>query len=141
MRFLISNKPNTNQQRKAENSAMVSSYNFMPHGHCYLWKPEILWLHVVSDTLIALAYFSIPITLTYIVHRSEGKIPFNRFFLLFAIFILACGTTHIFEIINVWQSKYILSGLIKAITAITSIGTAFSLVKILPKILKALSND
>ena len=34
--------------------------DFMPHGYCYLWFPEILWLHVLSDGLIALAYFIIP---------------------------------------------------------------------------------
>ena len=26
---------------------MVSSDGFMPHGHCYLWKPELVWLHVM----------------------------------------------------------------------------------------------
>jgi hypothetical protein len=33
------------------------SSDFMPHGYCYLWKPGLVWLHVVSDALIALAYF------------------------------------------------------------------------------------
>lgn len=26
-------------------TALFSS-DFMPHGHCYLWKPEIVWLHL-----------------------------------------------------------------------------------------------
>ena len=29
---------------------------FMPHGHCYLWVPGLLWLHVISDALIVFAY-------------------------------------------------------------------------------------
>ena len=29
---------------------------FLPHGHCFLWKPALLWLHGLSDGLIALAY-------------------------------------------------------------------------------------
>ena len=37
--------------------------NFMPHGHCYLWRPDVLWLHVGSDTLIALSYYAIPVAL------------------------------------------------------------------------------
>lgn len=37
------------------------SDDFMPHGHCSFWKPEIAWLHVISDALIALAYCSIPV--------------------------------------------------------------------------------
>src|SRR4030095_11650516 len=39
------------------------SSNFEPHGHCYLWNPGLVGLHVVSDALIAVAYFSIPVTL------------------------------------------------------------------------------
>jgi hypothetical protein len=29
------------------------SSDFMPHGACYLWKPEIVWLHALSDGLIS----------------------------------------------------------------------------------------
>ena len=25
------------------------SSDFMAHGYCYLWKPEIVWLHAISD--------------------------------------------------------------------------------------------
>lgn len=117
------------------------SGHFMPHGHCYLWKPEILWMHVISDAVITLAYFSIPLTLTYIVYKSKGKIPFNGFFLLFAIFILACGTTHLLEIVNVWKSEYVISGFVKVITAIASIVTAISLIPVMPDIIRKLQHD
>lgn len=43
--------------------------DFMPHGHCFFWRPDILWLHVVSDILIAIACYSIPITLIYFVNN------------------------------------------------------------------------
>jgi len=33
---------------------------FIPHGHYYLWKPELVWLHLLSDALIALAYSRFP---------------------------------------------------------------------------------
>jgi hypothetical protein len=33
---------------------------FMPHGGmCYLWRPEVVWLHPASDTVIALSYYLI----------------------------------------------------------------------------------
>ena len=35
--------------------------SFMPHGHCYLWDPGLMRLHLISDFLIAAAYFVIPI--------------------------------------------------------------------------------
>ena len=38
---------------------------FVPHGVCLLWRPDILALHVASDMLIGLSYFSIPVALVY----------------------------------------------------------------------------
>ena len=57
---------------------------FIPHGHCYLWKPGLVWLHLLSDVAIALAYYSIPITLVYFV-RKRVDLPFNWIFLLFKL--------------------------------------------------------
>lgn len=120
---------------------LFTSDQFMPHGHCYLWRPEIVWLNVISDIVIIAAYYTIPIILTYIIYKSKGTVPFNWLFLCFAIFILACGTTHLMEVINVWHAKYMLAGIIKAITAIASILTAVSLVPLLPKIIKTLKDS
>jgi hypothetical protein len=71
----------------------------------------------MSDALIAIAYYSIPITLVYFV-RKRDDLPFNWIFLLFGAFIVACGTTHIMEIWTLWHPTYWLSGFIKAITAL-----------------------
>ncbi|BAY13161.1 sensor histidine kinase [Calothrix sp. NIES-2098] len=106
--------------------------SFIPHGHCYLWKPELIWLHVMSDSLIALAYYSIPITLVYFV-RQRQDLPFDWIFLMFSAFIIACGTTHIMEVWTLWYPTYWLSGLIKAITALVSVYTAISLVPLIPQ--------
>ncbi|WP_426101276.1 sensor histidine kinase [Massilia sp. TSP1-1-2] len=108
-----------------------STEDFMPHGHCYLWEPVLLWLHVGSDTLIALAYFTIPLTLIYFVRRRKD-LQFNWIFVCFAVFILACGTSHVMEVWTVWHPAYWLSGAIKAITALASIPTAILLVKLIP---------
>lgn len=110
------------------------SNQFIPHGHCYLWQPELVWLHILSDALIALAYYSIPITLVYFV-RKRQDLPFNWIFLLFGTFIIACGTSHLMEIWTLWHPTYWLSGLIKSITAIVSVYTALELVPLVPKAL------
>jgi signal transduction histidine kinase len=112
-------------------TTLVSSDGFIPHGHCYLWQPGVLWLHVISDSLIVLAYYSIPITLVYFV-RKRKDLEFHWMFICFAVFILACGTTHLMEIWNVWHPTYWLSGSIKALTALASIPTAILLVKLVP---------
>ena len=33
-------------------SSMFSTEGFMPHGHCYLWTPSLVWTMVATDTLI-----------------------------------------------------------------------------------------
>lgn len=113
---------------------LFTSRMFIPHGHCYLWKPELVWLHIMGDALIALAYYSIPITLVYFV-RKRVDLPFNWIFLLFGAFIVACGTTHVMEIWTLWHPTYWLSGLIKAITAVVSVCTAVLLVPLVPQAL------
>jgi PAS domain S-box-containing protein len=110
------------------------SSDFMPHGHCYLWRPEILWLHVFSDGVITASYYFIPVALVYFV-RKRKDLPFNWMFLLFGVFIFACGTTHLMEIWTVWNGAYRLSGVIKAITAVASVGTALALVPLIPQAL------
>jgi hypothetical protein len=84
---------------------LFSGQGFMPHGYCYFWNPGVLWLQVVSDALIALAYYSIPFTLIYFI-RKRRDVPFNWMFLCFAIFIIACGTTHLMEILVIWHPVY-----------------------------------
>lgn len=108
-----------------------SSDMFIPHGHCYMWQPAVLWLHVVSDALIATAYFTIPLTLVYFVWRRKD-LQFHWMFLCFAIFILVCGASHLMEIWTVWYPTYWLAGAIKAVTAMASIPTAFLLMKLVP---------
>jgi signal transduction histidine kinase len=113
---------------------LVSTDEFMPHGMCYEWNPAVSWLQVVSDAVIAFAYYSIPITLIYFV-RKRRDLAFDWMFLCFAFFIVACGTTHVMEIFNIWHPTYWLSGVIKAITALISIVTSLFLIKLVPKAL------
>ena len=114
---------------------LFSDGEFMPHGHCYFWKPGLLWLHIVSDALIALAYYSIPLTLLFFIYRRRDM-PFPLLILMFGAFIIACGTTHIMEIWSIWHGTYWISGVIKAITALLSVGTAIVLVKLIPQTLQ-----
>ena len=64
----------------------MDHFQFMPHGMCYLWRPDLLALHVISDGLITVAYFSIPFTLLYFV-KQRRDLEFNWMFVCFAVFI------------------------------------------------------
>jgi PAS domain-containing protein len=113
---------------------LFSSGDFMPHGFCYLWNPGLVWLHLVSDTLISISYLSIPITLIYFI-RKRRNLPFHWMFGCFGMFIVACGATHIMEIWNIWHADYWLAGAVKAATALASVPTAILLVQLVPKAL------
>lgn len=116
------------------------SGDYMPHGHCYLWQPGILWVNVISDALIAISYFSIPFALLLIVKKRQD-FSFRSAFLLFAMFILCCGITHLFSIYTIWHGSYGLHGISKALTAIVSMVTAVALFRWLPLILSVPSES
>jgi PAS domain S-box-containing protein len=113
---------------------IFAAASFIPHGHCYLWNSRLVWLHIASDSIVALAYYSIPITLIYFV-RKRSDLPYAGIFLLFGAFIISCGTTHVMEIWTLWHPNYWTSGLLKAITAFISFYTALALIPIIPKAL------
>jgi len=110
------------------------SSDFLPHGSCYLWNPQVVWLHAISDLVITLSYYCIPVALVYLV-KKRNDIPFNWILWMFALFILGCGTTHLMEVWTIWHPTYLFSGLVKAFTAATSIATAVVLFQLLPKAL------
>jgi PAS domain S-box-containing protein len=113
----------------------VSPGDFMPHGYCYMWNAGLVWLHVISDSMIALSYFTIPFILLWFV-RERRDFSFNWIFVLFGIFILACGATHLMEVWNLWHAQYWLAGGLKALTAIASVSTAFLLARFVPTALE-----
>lgn len=108
------------------------SGRFMPHGHCYLWSPEMVWLQVISNLLIALAYMSISSTLYYIVRRIRD-VPFSWMYLAFGVFIVTCGVTHFLDVVTIWHPVYWLDGGVRGVTAAASVGTAVLLFPLVPK--------
>ncbi|HTH15614.1 MAG TPA: HAMP domain-containing sensor histidine kinase [Magnetospirillum sp.] len=110
--------------------------NFLPHSVCLALSPALVWLHAVSDALIAISYYSIPmVLLVYARRRAEGR---SRWVLiLFAAFVLACGTTHFSSVVTLWWPIYVEQGMIKAITALISLSTAILLWPLLPVALRA----
>jgi PAS domain S-box-containing protein len=100
-----------------------------------MWNRRLVLLHVTSDTLIALAYFSIPLTLIYFV-RKRRDLPFHWMFLCFGVFIWACGATHAMEVWTLWHANYWFSGAVKAVTAMASVPTAILLTQLVPKALE-----
>jgi len=111
--------------------------DFMPHGMCLDWQPGLMALHVVSDAVIAASYFAIPIGIAVFVRRrTDLSQQHKALALLFAVFIAACGLTHVFSIAVLWAPYYGAEGVLKAFTALVSLVTAVALPFLLPQLLR-----
>jgi two-component sensor histidine kinase len=116
---------------------LIAASGFLPHGVCLLWRPELLALHAVSDTLIAGAYFSIPLAiLAFLRRRTDLVAEHKRIAMLFGVFILGCGLTHVLGVATLWRPIYVVDGLVKAVTAAASVLTAIVLWPMLPRLLQ-----
>ncbi len=102
-----------------------------PHGTCLLWFSSLFWTHATADALIALAYYSIGVTLVMIASKRRESL-FRGVSLLFAAFILACATSHLFEIWTLWHPDYGAQAVVKIVTAVVSVATATIMWPLLP---------
>lgn len=122
--------------------ALISSVSAIDNCHCDdegFWSvSSIMECQKVSDFLIAIAYFSIPIELLYFI--SCSSVPFKWVLVQFILFIVLCGLTHL---LNGWtyygphSFQLLLSLTIAKIsTALVSLATAITLFTLIPLILK-----
>ena len=114
---------------------LFSYKDLMPHGYCLAWSPLLLWLTIISESLITVAYYLMPLIMIYFI-RQRRDLLYSRLILLIALFIIACGTTHLLSIITIWIPIYWLETLTKVFTALLSVITAASMLYIIPKALR-----
>jgi hypothetical protein len=53
---------------------LFDSSGLTPHGFCLLWEPGLIWTYAISDTAIALAYFSIPVALIAVARQRRDLV-------------------------------------------------------------------
>ncbi len=104
---------------------------FAPRSLCMNYESDVIALHLISDMLISIAYFSIPVALIYFSRRRRDLV-FPWIFSLFALFIVLCGSTHVFNIVALWYPLYRIDGLVKLLTGLVSILTAGLLWRLMP---------
>jgi two-component system CheB/CheR fusion protein len=104
-------------------------------GAAWRQEPWLGWTHIVADIATATAYVAIPVLLLMTLRRAR-HLPAPRLLVLFAIFILACGSVHLIEAIIFWQPLYRLSAVAKVVTAAASCLTAVTLAYYLPHLLE-----
>lgn len=113
----------------------LAANNYLPHGYCIKWSAGLVWAYVVSDVSIFAAYCSMPLALLYFARRRRD-FPYTWLLVMFAVFILSCGLTHLMGAVTLWLPLYWLDASIKAITALISVVTAVALWPLIPQALK-----
>jgi hypothetical protein len=120
---------------------IFSSEGFIPRALCGEWTSGLIALHNFSDFFIWASYLAIPVILVKFANKRAHELPFPHLFWLFGLFIIACGTTHLIDVILFYEPVYRLSGIVKFFTAAASVGTAFALVKVIPSALQLKSPE
>jgi PAS domain-containing protein len=107
-----------------------------PHGFCIKWNPVLLWTLVCSDTIIAISYFSIPFAILFFAHKRPD-VRNRGLLVLFGLFIVTCGITHLLDVVTIWRPSYWLSAFAKVVTAAFSLATAVIIWRVMPVALQA----
>ena len=107
----------------------------MPHGFSYFWNAGLVRLNVISDSLIAVSYYTIAAVLFQFV-RKRRDVPFAWMIALFGAITVASGTTHLTDVWDTWHTNFWTDGTIKAITAAASVSTAILAIVLLPRALE-----
>ena len=96
---------------------LFDTSDFPARWNCGNWDTFHGYLHIFSDIAVWAAYTAIPIALIYFCGIKRREILFTRIVLLFALFIVACGMTHLIEALIFYQPVYRFLGLMKLLCA------------------------
>lgn len=121
-------------------SNLFQADDWPPRWFCGEWSSFHGWLYIASDIAIWLAYFIIPAIIIFFIQKRQN-IPFLPVFWLFGAFIILCGSTHLIDAIIFWWPAYRLSALLRLLTALVSMATAFALIRELPKLIELKPED
>ncbi len=101
--------------------------------HCGHWTDFHGWLYIISDLMVWAAYFLIPILIIHYASKKRTGLKFHKVYLLFAAFIVLCGSTHFLDALMFWVPVYRLNAIVRFVTGVVSLATVFYLIKILPE--------
>jgi signal transduction histidine kinase len=110
---------------------MLDPDALMPHAVCWAAAPNLIWTMVVTNAITFLSYLSICLTLLFLVKRTGHSIvrDWAYFLVGFALFIVACGSTHLLEVITTWLPIFWVDAWTNIITAVLSAYVAIMLIR------------
>ncbi len=111
------------------------SSDLIPHGNCFHWIPEVLWIHVAADALLGLSFAAIALSLFYLYFRRRGNVPFAGRLFLLGGFSAACAAVFVFTVFDIWLGIYRFTGLFKILAAVLAFISVFIMIPLLPRLL------
>jgi len=103
----------------------------VPHAVCWAAAPHLIWTMVITNLITFVSYFIICVTLLYLA-RKTGRViarDWRTFLIGFALFIVACGSTHLLEVITTWTPIFWVDAWTNIITAALSALVALMLIR------------
>jgi signal transduction histidine kinase len=98
------------------------SPSLMPHAVRWSQDPQVIWTMVITNGITFLSYFGICLTLFYLARRTREVVrrEWAFFLIAFGLFIVACGTTHLMEVVTTWVPVFWIAAWTNIVTAILS---------------------
>ncbi|CAA9289312.1 MAG: hypothetical protein AVDCRST_MAG08-4496 [uncultured Acetobacteraceae bacterium] len=115
-------------------AALTDTNTLTPVGACLAWRPDLPWLHVASDGLTALAYWSVPLALALAYRRQDLVPPRSRAAVLIACFAVTAGAVHAVSILELWRPEHLLDEATRAAMAVAAVAAALALLPLLPRL-------
>ncbi len=110
---------------------MFDDVTLMPHAVCWAAAPRLIWTMVVTNAITFLSYVSICVTLFVLASRTRRVIAKDWAYFLtgFALFIVACGSTHAMEVVTTWVPVFWIDAITNIVTAVLSASVAVMFIR------------
>lgn len=108
----------------------------MPHAICWRQDQRLIWTMVISNAITFLSYSTICFTLIYLVRKTRQAVSrdWALFLVGFALFIIACGSTHLMKVMTTWIPIFWVDAWTNIVTAILSGYVAIQLIRRAPEL-------
>lgn len=104
---------------------------------CLSFNPVLLPLHLVSDLILFLSYLAVAGAILY--YLAKKKPEFRGYGYALAGFIAWYGFLHLGSVLSLWYPILLVTGIMKAVTAVVMMVCAIAIFPLMPQILQSLT--
>lgn len=112
-------------------STILQMPSLVPHSVCWRADPHLIWVMVITNAITFISYLSICLTLLYLVRKTRRILvrDWAYFAVGFAFFIVACGSTHLMDVVTTWLPWFWIDAWTCIVTAALSAWVAVLLIR------------